>query len=163
MVNSASLVRRRLVFGTVSAANLPTFKFSLSSFIPISKVSCDYVLHRVRASFSSTMSRDISPSRSPPVAKKVKHEMEKFGDLRVDNYYWLRDDSRTDPEVLSYLQEENAYTEYFMSGPCINPFFSSYYYNRNVIPAGDFLGFISLLKERLQALNLGFWIRLKYM
>nr|XP_043610054.1 protease 2-like [Erigeron canadensis] len=52
----------------------------------------------------------------PPVAKKVKHEMEKFGDVRVDNYYWLRDDSRSDPQVLSYLHQENSYTDSIMSG-----------------------------------------------
>lgn len=52
----------------------------------------------------------------PPVAKKVKHVMEMFGDVRVDNYYWLRDDSRTNPEMLSYLSQENAYTESIMSG-----------------------------------------------
>ncbi|MDP8984092.1 MAG: S9 family peptidase [Pseudomonadota bacterium] len=28
---------------------------------------------------------------------------------RVDPYYWLRDDERTDPEVLAYLRSENAY------------------------------------------------------
>nr|AJA04996.1 oligopeptidase B [Nicotiana benthamiana] len=51
-----------------------------------------------------------------PSAKKVRHEMEMFGDVRVDNYYWLRDDSRSDPEVLSYLHQENAYTDSVMSG-----------------------------------------------
>jgi oligopeptidase B len=30
---------------------------------------------------------------------------------RVDPYYWLRDDERKDPEVLAYLQAENAYRE----------------------------------------------------
>ncbi|CAK7339812.1 unnamed protein product [Dovyalis caffra] len=54
--------------------------------------------------------------KSPPVAKKVEHKLEMFGDVRVDNYYWLRDDSRTNPEVISYLQQENAYTDFFMSG-----------------------------------------------
>jgi len=29
----------------------------------------------------------------------------------VDDYYWLRDDSRTDPEVLSHIKAENEYTE----------------------------------------------------
>ncbi|TYI87993.1 hypothetical protein E1A91_D04G175000v1 [Gossypium mustelinum] len=53
---------------------------------------------------------------SPPLAEKVKHEMELFGDVRVDNYYWLRDDSRKNPKVISYLQQENAYTEAMMSG-----------------------------------------------
>lgn len=53
---------------------------------------------------------------SPPVAKKAEHEMELFGDVRVDNYYWLRDDSRSDPQVLAYLKQENDYFESVMSG-----------------------------------------------
>ena len=28
---------------------------------------------------------------------------------RVDEYYWLRDDTRADPEVIAYLEAENAY------------------------------------------------------
>ncbi|KAE8660951.1 Prolyl oligopeptidase family protein isoform 2 [Hibiscus syriacus] len=50
------------------------------------------------------------------MAEKVKHEMKLFGDVRIDNYYWLRDDSRKDPKVLAYLEQENAYTEAMMSG-----------------------------------------------
>ncbi|KAJ6420347.1 hypothetical protein OIU84_030293 [Salix udensis] len=65
-------------------------------------------------SMSSSLSTDTM--RSPPAAKKVEHRMEIFGDVRVDNYYWLRDDSRTSPEVLSYLQQENAYTDSVLSG-----------------------------------------------
>ncbi|KAL3344025.1 hypothetical protein AABB24_023452 [Solanum stoloniferum] len=57
-----------------------------------------------------------SSSPSPPTPKKVRHEMELFGDIRVDNYYWLRDDSRSNPELLSYLHEENVYTDSVMSG-----------------------------------------------
>ena len=66
---------------------------------------------------ASTKTESNSPAPPPvPVAKKVKHEMELFGDVRIDNYYWLRDDSRSNPEVLSYLQAENAYTDFVMSG-----------------------------------------------
>ncbi|XP_020079771.1 uncharacterized protein LOC109703535 [Ananas comosus] len=50
-----------------------------------------------------------------PVAKKVRHEMEMFGDVRVDDYYWLRDDSRSNPDVLSHLKAENDYTTLMMS------------------------------------------------
>ncbi|XP_049382845.1 uncharacterized protein LOC125847223 [Solanum stenotomum] len=57
-----------------------------------------------------------SQSPSPPTPKKLRHDMELFGDVRVDNYYWLRDDSRSNPELLSYLHEENAYTDSVMSG-----------------------------------------------
>lgn len=70
---------------------------------------------KISTLFSPKMSLPQTTS-SPPVAKKVKHEMEMFGDVRVDNYYWLRDDSRTDPDVLAYLNQENAYTESVMSG-----------------------------------------------
>ncbi|KAJ6367364.1 hypothetical protein OIU77_003676 [Salix suchowensis] len=65
---------------------------------------------------SMSSSSSTGTMRSPPAAKKVEHRMEMFGDVRVDNYYWLRDDSRTSPEVLSYLQQENAYTDSVLSG-----------------------------------------------
>ncbi|XP_038893092.1 protease 2 [Benincasa hispida] len=58
----------------------------------------------------------MSQSHSPPVANKVEHKMELFGDVRIDNYYWLRDDSRKNSDVISYLQQENAYTDFVMSG-----------------------------------------------
>ena len=44
-----------------------------------------------------------------PQAKKIKKTLEKHGDLRVDNYYWLNE--RENPEVISYLNAENAYTD----------------------------------------------------
>ena len=45
----------------------------------------------------------------PPTANKVKKELTAHGHTRVDNYYWLND--REDPNVISYLKEENAYTK----------------------------------------------------
>ena len=47
----------------------------------------------------------------PPVAKTVPHTVKSAHGDRVDPYYWLRDDSRSRPEVLDYLKAENAYTE----------------------------------------------------
>ncbi|MFW0767057.1 oligopeptidase B [Trabulsiella odontotermitis] len=44
-----------------------------------------------------------------PKAKKRPHAMTLHGDTRIDNYYWLRDDSRSQPEVLEYLKQENDY------------------------------------------------------
>ncbi|XP_020273137.1 uncharacterized protein LOC109848173 [Asparagus officinalis] len=58
----------------------------------------------------------MAPIPQPPVAKKVKHEMELFGDVRIDNYYWLRDDSRTNPEVIAHLKAENEYADFMMAG-----------------------------------------------
>ncbi|ALO41913.1 S9 family peptidase [Pseudoalteromonas phenolica] len=45
-----------------------------------------------------------------PIAKKIPHEMEIHGHKRVDNYYWMRDDERKDPEIIAHLEAENAYT-----------------------------------------------------
>ncbi|KAJ4832263.1 hypothetical protein Tsubulata_012207 [Turnera subulata] len=64
----------------------------------------------------SSLSQSAPPPPQPPVAKKVEKPMESFGDVRVDSYYWLRDDSRTNPEVLSYLAQENDYTNSIMAG-----------------------------------------------
>lgn len=45
-----------------------------------------------------------------PVAKVVPKVDTLFGVEMVDNYAWLRDDTRSDPEVLGYLKAENEYT-----------------------------------------------------
>src|SRR6185436_7317876 len=43
----------------------------------------------------------------PPVAARRPKAMSKFGDRRVDEYFWLRD--KESPEVIEYLEAENAY------------------------------------------------------
>lgn len=45
----------------------------------------------------------------PPEAKKIAKKLEIHGDVRIDNYYWLND--RENPEVIDYLNSENAYYE----------------------------------------------------
>ena len=53
-----------------------------------------------------------------PVPKKVPVTFEAHGVKRVDNYYWMRDDTRKDSEVISHLESENQYLEnWFESGP----------------------------------------------
>ena len=44
----------------------------------------------------------------PPKAKILPKKLEKYGHVRTDNYYWLRD--RENPEVIAYLEAENEYT-----------------------------------------------------
>lgn len=46
-----------------------------------------------------------------PVAAKRSHEIAAPGGLRQDPYYWLRDDTRKNPEMLAYLKAENAWTD----------------------------------------------------
>jgi len=38
---------------------------------------------------------------------------DEHGTVRIDQYYWLRD--RDNPEVIKYLQDENAYTKAVMA------------------------------------------------
>ncbi|WP_297829855.1 S9 family peptidase [Thermomonas sp.] len=48
----------------------------------------------------------------PPNAAQRPHVMRApHGAERTDPYYWLRDDSRQNPEVIGYLQAENAYAD----------------------------------------------------
>ncbi len=46
----------------------------------------------------------------PPVAKQVPYTVTSPNGDRVDPYYWLRDDTRSKPEVIDYLTAENNYT-----------------------------------------------------
>jgi oligopeptidase B len=49
----------------------------------------------------------MTENRKPPVAKIIPTTFEKFGDVRIDNYFWLND--RENPEVIDYLNKENEY------------------------------------------------------
>ncbi len=44
-----------------------------------------------------------------PIATKKKHETNVHQEVLLDDYYWLRE--KENPEVIQYLEEENAYTE----------------------------------------------------
>jgi oligopeptidase B len=57
----------------------------------------------------------LEPDFDPPVAAKRPHPVASPHGERTDPYYWLRDDERTDPEVLAYLAAENTYRERCMS------------------------------------------------
>jgi oligopeptidase B len=50
------------------------------------------------------------PPRPPAAAVRPRAVIARHG-TRNDDYYWLRDDTRSDPEVLSYLEQENAWRE----------------------------------------------------
>jgi len=49
-----------------------------------------------------------------PIAEKRLHTTQLHGHERIDPYYWLRDDARSDPDVLAYLEAENQYTQSMM-------------------------------------------------
>ena len=49
---------------------------------------------------------------TPPNAAVKPVKLEKHGDVREDNYFWLKE--RENPEVIAYLEAENAYTDTMM-------------------------------------------------
>ncbi|HET6435730.1 MAG TPA: S9 family peptidase [Xanthomonadaceae bacterium] len=51
----------------------------------------------------------------PDVAKKPHTVTAPHGAARADEYYWLRDDRRENPEMLAYLDAENAYADALMA------------------------------------------------
>ncbi|HEX8581008.1 MAG TPA: S9 family peptidase, partial [Acidimicrobiales bacterium] len=46
---------------------------------------------------------------TPPSAERRPHDRTVHGETVTDDFHWLRD--RDDPEVIAYLEAENAYTE----------------------------------------------------
>ena len=52
-----------------------------------------------------------------PSPEKIPVTFEAHGVKRVDNYYWMRDDTRKDQKVIEHLNSENDYLEnWFLSG-----------------------------------------------
>jgi oligopeptidase B len=56
---------------------------------------------------SQKKTQKMSDKLQPPVAKIVPKTLEKHGDKRIDNYYWLNE--RENPDVIDYLNKENEY------------------------------------------------------
>ena len=50
-----------------------------------------------------------SPAPTPPIAPRRDHSQVWHGRTFVDPYYWLRE--KGSPDVVTYLEAENAYTE----------------------------------------------------
>jgi len=49
----------------------------------------------------------------PPVALIKPDTMQEFRNVRIDNYFWLKD--RSNPDVMAYLKAENAYCDTVMA------------------------------------------------
>jgi oligopeptidase B len=45
-----------------------------------------------------------------PKADKIEKKLEKHGDVRIDNYYWLNE--KENPKVIDYLNAENEYYDF---------------------------------------------------
>ncbi len=56
-----------------------------------------------------------SCSLQPPVAERKPYAVESPNGTRIDEYYWLRDDTRQSKQVLDYLNAENAWRDKAMA------------------------------------------------
>ncbi len=81
----------------------------------------------------------------PPVAKKIPKTFEKFGDKRVDDYFWLRE--KETPAVIDYLKAENAYTESVIGN--LKPFQETLY--------KDMLSRIKETDDNVPYFKAGYW------
>jgi len=74
-------------------------------------LSCVCVIFAANAQTKKTQ---MTETITPPVAAIKAKKLEKHGDVRTDNYYWLND--RENPEVIDYLNKENAYYNAMTAG-----------------------------------------------
>lgn len=75
------------------------------------------ILFTLAATFlmTTTLSAPAAGLPAPPDAAKKPYTVKApHGAQRGDEYYWLRDDKRKNPEMLAYLNAENAYVDAFM-------------------------------------------------
>ncbi len=61
----------------------------------------------------SSPSADNKTKITPPAPKQIPETLSIHNDVRIDNYYWLR--QRNNPEVIEYLKAENEYTEKYLA------------------------------------------------
>ena len=73
------------------------------------KITCLSVVCLSLLGCEATSGRSAKRMSEPPKAKVVPHELAKHGDVRIDNYYWLKD--RENQKVIDYLEAENEYTQ----------------------------------------------------
>ncbi len=64
-------------------------------------------------SFISCGQSGSGPLAEPPMAERIAHYLVMHGDTRTDYYYWMNNPEN--PEVIAYLEAENAYREQIMA------------------------------------------------
>jgi oligopeptidase B len=78
----------------------------------ITLAGCQRAADPVDAGVGTGSAAPAAQQATAPVAEQRPHEVRApHGAVRNDEYYWLRDDSREQPEMLAYLNAENAYAD----------------------------------------------------
>ena len=57
-----------------------------------------------------------NPDTLPPVHPEIPHVVSSPHGDRTDEYYWMRDDERSSPEILAALDAENTYADGVLAG-----------------------------------------------
>ena len=83
---------------------LPTALLALAALITTA--------HILTMAQTQTNNNVTATAAAPPVAKKIPHTTTIHGTTLSDDYFWMRD--KKNPEVISYLEAENAYTAALM-------------------------------------------------
>src|SRR5438093_11953097 len=83
-------------------ARIRSLALALAAFIPAT------VLAQQTATTATS-----ATALTPPVAAVRPQRFDEHGNVRIDPYYWLKD--RSNPEVIKYLEDENAYTKAVMA------------------------------------------------
>ena len=81
-------------------------------FTALTLVGCDDAIDQSNSLRSQSNTSNMSLS-DPPQAAMDPVSLEMHGDVRTDEFFWLRE--RENPGVISYLEAENAYTDAAMA------------------------------------------------
>jgi oligopeptidase B len=73
------------------------------SVLLISMAACNNKMNQTAPAASQTP--------QPPVAAQKPYQVTSPNGSREDEYYWVRDDKRENPEMLAYVKAENAYAD----------------------------------------------------
>jgi len=96
----------------------------LASFIILAGINACATAHPTQAAPATSPAAPSAPAPAaagpagpvPPIAAQKPFAVRApHGAVRSDEYYWLRDDTRQNPEMLAYLASENAYTDAVMA------------------------------------------------
>lgn len=98
----------------ISCTKIPLIYYKINFRIFVKCLLCISLIIASQPGYSD-MSQSNQSTLIPPKAEKTEYKHTIHGDDRVDYYQWLRDDDRKDPKVISYLNQENKYTDSLMS------------------------------------------------
>ncbi len=86
------------------------FRHVWASLVAVTVAACAHTPNPIEP---NTMNQSARPAlaASPPTATPKPYDVPSPNGARADEYYWLRDDTRENKEMLAHLAAENAWTD----------------------------------------------------